>query len=147
MSYTRFYHIWQGMKDRCTRKTFKQYKNYGGKGIQCLWPSFDDFKTDMYPSYLSHSRKHGEANTTIERNDNNGHYCRANCRWATKQEQGANTSRVLSFDVDSQRLSFKQAMQKFGIGEATLRYRLHKRWPISKLFIAPKKGRITTFIR
>lgn len=54
MSGTRFYCIWQDMKDRCYNKNNTYYHNYGGRGICCEWASFKNFKDDMYESYIQH---------------------------------------------------------------------------------------------
>ena len=90
---SRFYHIYYTMKGRCKWYTKLGKKYYHDKGIKCLWNTFDDFKKDMYESYLNHVSKFWEKDTTIDRIDNNWNYCKDNCRWATINEQRRNTTR------------------------------------------------------
>jgi hypothetical protein len=76
---------WRKMRERCLSAACLDYKNYGGRGIQICdaWSDFKIFLLDMGPRP---SKKH-----SIERVDVNGHYEKANCVWATKQEQARNT--------------------------------------------------------
>lgn len=80
------YHSWHSMVDRCTNQRSRLYKNWGGRGITISadWlKSFQNFINDMgeRPS-PTHS---------IDRINNDGNYCKENCRWATKTEQSRNT--------------------------------------------------------
>lgn len=74
---------WRAMIDRCYRRSIKQYKDYGGRGITVSgrWLSFKNFFADMgrRPKGL-----------TLDRIDNDGNYRHGNCRWATRSQQQNN---------------------------------------------------------
>lgn len=87
----KFYGVWRGMKSRCTNEKNGAYKHYGGRGIELSdeWMEFDNFKNDMFASYIKH-REENNGDTTIERVDVNSGYNIENCVWATVKEQANN---------------------------------------------------------
>lgn len=87
------YHIWNSIKNRCLNPNMVSYKNYGARGIKISekWrKSFDSFIHDMgYKPFTDAS---------IERIDNNGDYCKENCKWIKRKYQSQNTRRGFNFN-------------------------------------------------
>lgn len=127
------YSKWSGILGRCKNKNLPNYRFYGGRGIKCLWGSYENFKKDMGTSFLEHVQLYGRAQTTIDRIDNNGHYSKENCRWATRSEQCRNYSRNVLVTYNKKTLCIREWAEITKIPEARLRARITKyNWPIDR---------------
>jgi len=140
LCYSRFYHIWRGIKQRCLDFNSFNHRLYGGRGIKVCdkWLKFENFRDDMYESYQKHCQEFGEKQTSIDRVNNNGNYCKENCRWSTKKEQGCNrrTNRIITFNGESRCL--REWENKLGFNRGTLYNRLTiASWSIKKALNTP----------
>lgn len=126
---TATYTSWVNMKDRCFNNNNNNYHNYGGRGITVCdrWlESFENFLEDMG------SKPKG---TSIDRIDNNSHYCKENCRWATAKEQANNKRTNRYFLFYGNKYSLAQLCTKLNLKEKTVSARLdlHK-WSSCQAF-------------
>ena len=124
-SNTRFYKIFDGIKSRCLRKSHPHYDRYGGRGIKCEWKSYEEFKKDMYESYCKHVELYGEKNTTIDRIDVNGNYCKDNCKWSTPREQSFNRENTVYIVMEDNSL---EPLAKFAYENNISYNKLNKRY-------------------
>ena len=127
LSKTGTHNSWYAMLYRCSVKTYRNYKNYGGRGITVCerWQSFDKFLEDMG------FQPHG---LTLERIDNNAGYSPSNCRWASRADQMKNTrlTRFLTFKGKTMCLSEWDRYLRFAKG--TVCGRLKKGWSLETVF-------------
>jgi len=72
--------IYADMKRRCNNPKHKQYKNYGGRGIKCL------FMSDEFVDYVIDVLKVDPRGLQTDRIDNNGNYEKGNIRFVTCKE-------------------------------------------------------------
>jgi len=140
MCKTKFYGIWRGILSRCNDKNCDKYKHYGGRGIKCLWKSFEEFRDDMYDSYLKHFKKYSSRNTTIDRVDNNGDYCRRNCKWTNRKAQANNRRSNCFISYKNEIKTLAEWAEILPFEYHTLKARLNKYgWSVEEAFTIPAK--------
>lgn len=137
MSNTRFWVIFMSMQQRCKDINSKEYKRYGGRGIKILWESFEEFKKDMYKSYLIHCKVYGEKQTTIDRIDVNGDYNKDNCRWATPKIQANNRTSNKFIEFNGKKQTYQQWTDELGVD---VRKRLWRGWTFEQIYNTPKRN-------
>lgn len=120
------YHSWLAMIQRCHNENCKDYKNYGGRGIEVcdMWrSSFEAFFMSIGPR--------PKPDYTIERIDTNGNYEPGNVRWATRAEQTRNqrSNVKLTLDGITQTVAEWSRHEDCLVSEFTIYKRLKRGWP------------------
>ena len=118
MRSSRLYRIWACMKARCNDKNSKRYKDWWGRWIiyDTKRETFEWFYEDMWSTYQDW--------LSIDRIDNNGNYCKENCRRATTKEQSRNTSTNTIYDWKC----LTDWAEQSWIWRSTLWFRIKKMW-------------------
>lgn len=134
---TPFHNVYYNLRDRCTNQKNRKYPAYGGRGIKCLWESFDAFREDMYESYLQHRTDHpGNRDTQIDRINNDEDYCKENCRWVTCLENTHNTRRNVVLTYEGETKILRDWARETGIKSSTLAKRIRDGWTVDKALTA-----------
>ena len=133
MSESRLYHIWKGMKQRCTDETVSCYKNYGGRGITICeeWMNFVPFMEWAY--------SHGYSDDlTLDRIDNNKGYSPDNCRWATREEQCSNQRTNRNITCNGETHTISQWARITGLKRDTISNRIERGMTVEEALYTPK---------
>ena len=90
------------MKNRCNNPNHKMYKFYGQRGIKLLYKYPVDLYHDFIEELKEHSRIYGLRNSTFDRIDVNGNYCKDNLRITTQKIQNVNQHRKKFFIIEKE---------------------------------------------
>lgn len=89
LSKSMIYKKFKRAQDRC-KPNYKKHEDYYDRWIKFLRDSFEEFYNDMNESYEQHCKEFWPENTTLDRINSDGPYCKENCRRATREEQSRN---------------------------------------------------------
>lgn len=132
MSKGQTYKIWAGIRKRCNYKKDKDFDYYGGRGIRVCerWEKFENFFKDMG------ERPKG---MTLDRIDNNGNYCKENCRWISRKRQMNNTRYNHLLTYKGKTMSMMDWSEYLEIPYSRIRTRINTfGWSIEKTFEVEK---------
>jgi len=121
---------WVSIFQRCYNPLVSSFEHYGERGIRVEpeWFVFSNFLNDMgaCPKGMS-----------IGRIDNDGNYCKANCRWETQAEQNNNTRRSKYIEYQGKRQSINDWAKEYNIGSRRLSERLRRGWSTKRALTTP----------
>lgn len=133
--------IWQGIFSRCYKPRTSQYEYYGGQDIELLWESWEQFYTDMCPTYFE--------GASLGRRDTKKDFSSDNCYWATRTDLTRNRSGynvrvklgrkivLLAELVANNRSEI--------VCDSTLRTRLKAGWDLERSKTQPLRSRKTVY--
>lgn len=141
MAGTKFYQRYDSMKRKCYKKSDRNYRSFGGKGIKVCdrWKTFENFKADMYDSYCQHVKEYGERNTTLDRINLKGDFEPSNCKWVTRKENINNLCGNRSFEYKGSLYTITELTRMTGVNRCTLFDRIVKHgWSVEDAVSFPR---------
>ena len=134
MKHERLQTIFLHMKDRCYNPNNKQYKDYGGRGINICaeWQTPHSHKGGR--AFKKWALENGYAeNLTIDRIDCNKGYSPENCRWVSMKVQQNNkrNNRLITHNGKTQTIA--QWCEELGLPFSTVKNRLNRHLPTEKV--------------
>ena len=126
------YKVWHDIKRRCDIKTHKSFHNYGGRGITYAkkWETFAGFWEDMGPSY--------EKGLSIDRIDNNGNYCKENCRWVDMKTQIRNRRVSILHTINGVSKTLAEWGEDYGMKYEAVASRVFAGMPLEEALTKPR---------
>ncbi len=128
------YNTWVHMIQSCHNPNNKDYKNYGGRGIEVceMW-------RESFEAFFLMVGKRPTLKHTIERIDSNGNYEPGNVRWATRAEQNVNTRSNVKLTIDgvTQTVSEWSRDSRCSVSMFTIYKRLDRGWDAAKAVFTP----------
>lgn len=129
------------MIERCHVPETSGWKDYGARGIYVC----DEWRynfTAFYEWAIANGYQHGQG-LQIDRQDYNGPYCPANCRWVDKYTNARNKRNTVYLEAFGERMPLMDWLSdpRCIVSEGSLRSRVSHGWSIEHAMTAPKGSR------
>jgi hypothetical protein len=117
------YRCWKAIKNRCNNPRYKQYQDYGGRGIRVCqrW-------LDSYENFLIDMGRKPNPTYSIQRRDNDGNYSPENCYWATDEEQRRNKRGSRLVTIQGQTRNLVDWLVELSLPKSTFFWRKKQGW-------------------
>ncbi len=129
MRNTSEYRSYVHAKDRCNNPNDASYPDYGGRGIEFRFNSFEEFFDHMGYKPLP--------KLTLERIGNDGHYEKGNVKWATRREQNNNKRSTRWLTHQGRKQTLAQWCRELHLNRKTIWARLNNGWSDSDALTRP----------
>ena len=113
------YNVWKSARQRCNNPNDKDYRHYGGRGIQFKFSSFADFIDHIGP------RPEGYE---LDRIDNDKSYEPGNVRWVDRSTNMSNTRHAKLVSYQGKTQGLKAWGRELNISYWTLVQRYNNGW-------------------
>lgn len=104
------------MVSRCTNPQDPAWDNYGGRGIKVCDRWLGDEGIFAFIEDLG-SRPEGK---TLDREDNDGNYCKENCKWSSPLEQSQNRRNVRDYTYEGKTQCLSAWSREFNVNYRVL---------------------------
>lgn len=121
---TKIYRAWKALITRTTNPQGRDKIHYKNIKVSKDWKRFENFYKDMGEPPFDGFRY------SIGRIDNNGNYCKENCRWETDIQQANNTSRTRWITYKGETMSMMNWSRKLNKPYTLIRSRLRYGWSV-----------------
>lgn len=115
------YRVWRNMQRRCYDPKDPWYHRYGGRGIE-VCPEW----RESFSRFLADVGQRPSDRHQIDRIDNEGHYCPANCKWSTATEQARNRHTSIIIELSGEEKCAKEWCRELGVKYQALRSRIRR---------------------
>lgn len=118
---TKIITVWRHMMSRCHDPSHERYADYGGRGIFVCerWHDPSLFAADMQSEYQS--------GMYLDRRNNDGPYCKDNCRWISMKEQQRNKRNNINVTINGRTQVLKDWCTELGLNYQSVYYRIKER--------------------
>lgn len=132
MTGTAEYRAYQEAKKRCNNPHTKRYADYGGRGIEFRFSTFEEFYAELGPKPT--------AEHSLDRIETNGHYEIGNVKWSTTPEQNRNKRSNIRLTYQGRTQILCAWAEELSIPANTLAQRRRAGWSVERMLSTPRRS-------